>query len=166
LAERRPCEDPRAAERFGFNPKRRAGDLSRQRGKRAVAGALPGEAVIKHQHLIGSAPPFSNQPGSGFQFETSTPPNLCGLVELLRNVAKLALPLRAEAAESGFLHPVCDSSYQQLAAEMRGRIGFVERAPALTKLAEIELGEARECLPASRCILDRAAHVCCGAAMR
>ena len=166
MAERRPCEDPRAAERFGFNPKRRAGDLSRQRGKRAVAGALPGEAVIKHQHLIGSAPPFSNQPGSGFQFEASTPPAFCGLVDLPRNVAKLALPLRAEAAESGFLHPVCDSSYQQLAAEMRGRIGFVERAPALTKLAEIELGEAREGLPASRCNLDRAAHAWCGAAMR
>ena len=68
--------------------------------------ALPRETVIEHEHLIGSAPPFSNQAGSGFQFETSTPPDLCGLVELLRNVAKLALPLRAEAAESGFLHPV------------------------------------------------------------
>jgi hypothetical protein len=88
------------------------------------------------------------------------------LVELLRNVAKLALPLRAEAAESGFLHPVCDSSYQQLAAEMRGCIGFVERAPALTKLAEIELGEARERLPASHCIFDRAGHACSGAGMR
>src|SRR5215475_3508464 len=107
----------------------------------------------------GSSTP--SRPDSG-----STPPDFCGLVELLRNVAKLALPLRAEAAESGFLHPVCDSSYQQFAAEMRGCIGFVERAPALTKLAEIELGEARERLPASRCILDRAAHACCGAAMR
>jgi hypothetical protein len=77
------------------------------------------------------------------------------LVELLRNLAKLALPLRAEAAESNFPHPVCDSSYQQLAAEMRGCIGFEERAPALTKLAEIELGEARKRLPASRCIFDR-----------
>ena len=127
---------------------------------------MPGEAVIKHQHLIGSAPPFSNQPGSGFQFETSTPPDFCGLVELLHKLAKPSLPLRTQAAESEFLHPVCDSSYQQLAAEMRGRIGFVERAPALTKLAEIELGEARECLPASRCILDRAPHAGSGAAMR
>jgi len=88
------------------------------------------------------------------------------LVKLLRNVAKLALPLRREAAESGFLHPVCDSSYQQLVAEMRGRIDFVERAPLLTKLAEIELGEASKRLPTSRCILDRAAHACCSAAMR
>ena len=94
------------------------------------------------------------------------PPDLCGLVELLRKLAKLALTLRAEAAESGFLHPVCDGSYQQLAAEMRGCIGFVESAPLLTKLAEIELGEARKRLPASRCIFDRAAHACCGAAMR
>jgi hypothetical protein len=76
------------------------------------------------------------------------------------------LPLRAEAAESDLLHPVCDSSQQQFAAEMRGCIGFVERAPALTKLAEIELGEARKRLPASRCILDRAPHACSGAAMR
>jgi hypothetical protein len=81
-------------------------------------------------------------------------------------VAQLALPLRAEAAESGFLHPVCDSSYQQLAAEMRRDIGFVESAPLLTKLAEVELGEAHERLPASRCILDGAAHACSGAAMR
>ena len=88
------------------------------------------------------------------------------MVELLRKLAELALALRAEAAQSGFLHPVCDSSYQQLAAEMQGCIGFVERAPALTKLAEIELGEARKRLPASRCIFDRAAHACCGAAMR
>ena len=127
---------------------------------------MPREAITQYQHLIGSAPPFSNQAGSGFQFETSTPPDFCGLVELLRKLAKLALALRAEAAESGFLHPVCDSSYQQLAAEMRGCIGFVERAPALTKFAEIELREARERLPASRCIFDRAAHACCGAAMR
>ena len=88
------------------------------------------------------------------------------MVELLRNLAKLALLLRAQAAESGLLHPVCDSSYQQRAAEMRGCIGFVERAPALTKLAKIELAEARERLPASRCLFDRAAHACCGAAMR
>jgi hypothetical protein len=36
----------------------------------------------------------------------------------------------------------------------------------LTKLAEIELAEARERLPASCCILDRAAHACPGGAMR
>jgi hypothetical protein len=64
------------------------------------------------------------------------------------------------------LHPVCDGSYQQLAAQMRRRIGFVERAPLLAKLAEIELQEARERLPVSRRIFDRAAHACCGEAMR
>ena len=55
---------------------------------------------------------------------------------------------------------------QQLSAEARRWLGFVESAPLLTKLAEIELGEARERLPASRCILDHAAHACSGAAMR
>jgi hypothetical protein len=81
-------------------------------------------------------------------------------------LAKLALPLRAQAAQDDFLHPVCDSSYQQLAAEVGRRIGFVESAPLLAKLAEFELWEARERLPASRCIFDRMAHACSGAAMR
>ena len=36
--------------------------------------------------------------------------------------------------------------------EVRRCIGFVESAPLLTKLTEIELGEARERLPASRSI--------------
>ena len=65
--------------------------------------ALPGEAVIEHQHFIGSAPPFSNQPGSGLQRGARTYPPLSALLELLSKVAELALPLRAEAAESGFL---------------------------------------------------------------
>ena len=77
--------------------------------------ALPREAVIDHRHLIGSTLPFPNQPSSRFQLGTSAPPDLTGLVELLCNLAELTLPLRAEAAESHFLHPVCDSSYQQLA---------------------------------------------------
>jgi hypothetical protein len=81
-------------------------------------------------------------------------------------LTELTLPLRAEAAESDLLHPVCDSSQQQLAAEVRRSLRFVENAPLLTKLAEADLGEARERLPASRCILDRAAHAGSGAAMR
>ena len=105
--------------------------------------ALPREAVIDHRHLIGSTLPFPNQPSSRFQLGTSAPPDLTGLVELLCNLAELTLPLRAEAAESHFLHPVCDSSYQQLAAEMRRCVHFVEGAPLLTKLAEVEFREAR-----------------------
>jgi hypothetical protein len=89
-----------------------------------------------------------------------------GLIELLYNLAELALPLRAEPAKSDFLHPVCDRSHQQLAAEMRRCLGFVESAPLLTKFAETELWEARERLPASRYISDRAAHAGSGAAMR
>src|SRR5215831_4009093 len=127
---------------------------------------MPGEAVIAHQHLIGSTLPFANQPGSGLQFGTSAYPGRSALFELLGKLAELALPLWAHTAESEFLHPVCDGSQQQLAAEVRRRLGFVERAPLLTKLAEIELGEARERLPASRCILDHAAHACSGVAIR
>ena len=88
------------------------------------------------------------------------------MVELLCNVAELALALRAEPAERDLLQAICDGAQQQLAAEMRGCLGFVESAPVRTKLAELELGEARERLPASGRILERAAHACSGAAMR
>ena len=73
-----------------------------------------------------------------------------GLLELLGKLAELALPLRAQAAKRDFLHPVGDSSYQQFAAEMRRGIGFVDSTPVLTKFAEVELGEARQRLLASR----------------
>ena len=59
-----------------------------------------------------------------------------------------------------------DGSQQQLAAEMRGCVGFVESAPLLAQLAELKLREARDRLPASRDIAKRAAHACSGAAMR
>ena len=116
--------------------------------------ALPREAVIEHQHVIGSTLPFPNQPGSGLQLRPSAYRGRSGFLELLCNLAELALPPRAQPAKSDFLHPVCGSSDQQLAAEMRRCLGFVESAPLLTKLPEIELGEARERLPPSRCILD------------
>src|SRR5262249_56625117 len=63
-------------------------------------------------------------------------------------------------------HPVRDGSHEQLTAEMRRRRGFVENAPLPTKRVEIELGEARERLPASRCVADCAAHAWSAAAMR
>src|SRR5204862_7692983 len=101
-----------------------AGDLSRHSRKRTIMCALPRETVIEHEHLIGSVLPLPNQPGSRFQFDTSTPPDLSGFVELLCNVAELALALRAEPAKYDFLHPVGDGVQQQLAAEMRGYVGF------------------------------------------
>jgi hypothetical protein len=53
---------------------------------------------------------------------------------------------------------------QQLAAEMRRDIGFVERAPLLAKLGKVELGEARERLPTRLPIWKRSAHA--GSAIR
>src|ERR1700730_19339118 len=144
----------------------RAGDLSRDGGKRAMVRVLPGEAVIEHQHVIGSTLPFPNQPGSGLQFGARRRIGCSGLLELLCNLAELAQPPRAQPAKGDFLHPVSDSSHQQLAAEMRRCLGFVESAPLLTKFAKVELGEARERLQASCRILDRSAHACSGAAMR
>ena len=128
--------------------------------------ALPRETVIEHEHLIGSALPLPNQPGSRFQFDTSTPPDLSGFVELLCELTELTLVLGSEPAKSDFLHPVRNGSQQQLAAEMRGCLGFVESPPLLTKLAERELREARERLPATRNISKRAAHARSGEAMR
>src|SRR5205823_5400883 len=130
-----------------------------------VMRALPGEAVIKQQHVIGSTLPFPNQPVSDLQLRATRRGGCSGFLELLCNLAELALAPRAQPAKSDFLHPVCDSSHQQLAAEMRRCLGFVESAPLVTELVEVELGEARERLPASRCILDRAAHACSGAAI-
>src|ERR1700745_1445997 len=127
-----------------------AGDLSRDGGKRAVTRALPREAVIEHQYIIGSILPFSNQPSSRLQLGTRTYPHLLAPVELLSKLAELTLPLRAEAAESDLLHPVCDSSQQQFAAQVRRRRRFVETAPLLPKLAEAELGETQEHKPLHR----------------
>src|SRR5689334_23144353 len=128
--------------------------------------ALPRETVIEHEHLIGSALPLPNQPGSRFQFDTSTSPDLSGFVELLCSVAELALALWTEPAERDFLQAVCDGAQQQLAAEMRGCVGNVESAPSLPQLPELELREARERLPASCDISKRAAHARSGPAMR
>src|SRR5271155_3688867 len=114
-----------------------------------VVRALPGEAAIEYQHVIVSTPPFPNQPGSGLQLGGKRRVGCSGLLQLLCNVAELALPLRAEAAQSEFLHAVRDSSHQQFAAEMRRCLGFVKSAPLLTQFAETEVGEARERLPAS-----------------
>jgi hypothetical protein len=84
-----------------------------------------------------STPPFPKQPGSRFQFETSTAPDLSGFFELLCELTELALVLRAEPAKYDFLHPVCDGAQQQLAAEMGGCVAFVEPPPLLAKLGEI-----------------------------
>ena len=86
------------------------------------------------------------------------------MIELLDNLAELALALWAEPAKSAFLYPVRDGAQQQLAAEMRRGVGFVERAPLLAKLDKAELGEARQRLPTRPRIWKRAAHV--GSAIR
>jgi hypothetical protein len=99
--------------------------------------ALPREAVIEDEHLIGSALPLPNEPGSRFQFEAKTAPDLSGFFELLCELTELALVLRAEPAKNDFLHPVGDSAQQQLAAEMRGCVAFAESPPLLAELGEI-----------------------------
>jgi hypothetical protein len=109
------------------------------------------------------------------------------LLELLCNPEQLAPQLWTEATPGEFLHAVCDSSHQQLAAEVRGRLSFVETTPLLTQFADIEGGEARERLladgvspiggwtdrgrrlarfPASRGVVDFEAHGFAGASMR
>src|SRR5262249_30018349 len=111
---------------------RRAGDRSRDGGQRTGVGALPREAGIEHHTLIASPLPFAHQPGSGLQLGTRAYPRRSALFELLGKLAELALPFWAQTAGSEFLHPVCDSSQEQFAAEVRRRLGFVECAPLLT----------------------------------
>src|SRR5438067_1313324 len=89
---------------------RRAGDRSRQGRQRAVVRVLPGEAAIEDEHVIGSALPFPHQPGSGLQLGATPCIGCSGLIELSCNPQKLPLRVRAQAAKSELLHPVCDSS--------------------------------------------------------
>ena len=63
---------------------------------------------------------------------------------MLCNPQELALRLWAQPATGEFLHAVCDSSHQQLAAEVPRRLSFVETTPLLTQFSEIEREEARQ----------------------
>ena len=93
--------------------------------------ALPGEAVIEDHDFVGSTLPLAYQPGSGLQLRAETFRSRSSLVQLLCDLAQLALRLRTETAQSNFLHSVCDCSDQQLGAEMGGGIGLIETAPFL-----------------------------------
>src|SRR5437660_10178282 len=104
---------------------RRAGDLSRDRGQRAILHALPGEAVIEDHDLESPPLPLAYQPCSRLQLRAETFRNRSGLLQLLCDLAQLALLLRAQTAQSNLLDSVCDRSDQQIAAEMWGSIGFV-----------------------------------------
>jgi len=123
----------------------RAGDLSRQGGKRTVPRAVPGEAVIEHQHFIGSALPFSKKQSPGFSV---------GRARRLISPAPLdSCPIyRSWRCRCRPRPPRATSCIGYVTASQR-RIGFVEGAPLLTKRAEIELRKARKRLPASRCVL-------------
>ena len=87
--------------------------------------ALPGEAVIEDHDFVGPPLPLAHQPGAGLQPRAEPFRRRSGLLQLLCDLAQLALRLRAQTAQSNLLHPVGDRSDQQLAAEMGGSIGFV-----------------------------------------
>jgi hypothetical protein len=82
---------------------------------------------------------------------------LSGFFELLCNPEQLAPRLWAQAAQSEFLHAVRDSSHQQLAAEVSGRLSFVETTPLLAQFADVEGEEARERLLTSLTAFPRLA---------
>src|SRR6516225_318840 len=95
-----------------------AGDRSGNGGERAVARALPREAVIEYQNLVGSALPLADQPGSRLQLGASARPRRARLPELLCDLPQPALQLGAQTAQSEFLQAICNSTHQQLAAEV------------------------------------------------
>src|SRR5213080_2955695 len=74
---------------------RRAGDLSRDRGQRVAPGALPGETVIEDHDLVSSPLPLAHQPGSGLQLRAEAYPGLSVFLQVLCDLAQLALRLRA-----------------------------------------------------------------------
>src|SRR5215813_2545427 len=109
--------------------------------------ALPGEASIADHDLVASTPPLAHQPGTGGELRAKACRGCPGLLQLHCDLPQLTLWFRAQPAERQFLQAVGDRSHQQVAAETRAGI-FVETAPFLAKLVEIEHREARERLPA------------------
>src|SRR5438128_7534076 len=109
----------------------------------------PGEAVIEDHDLVGSTPPLADQPCTRRELRTQACRGRPGLLQLHCDLAQLTLRLRAQPAESEFLQAVGDSSHQQVAAETRRNVSFVETAPLRAKLIEIEHREARKRLPAA-----------------
>lgn len=116
---------------------------------------LPGKRTFEHDNLIGSALPLADQPGSRLQLSAKSFPDLPALFKLLCELAQPPLRLQAQPAESELLHSICDGSHQQLAAEVGRRLRPEETTPLLTKLADVELGEARKRLLADRVLPGR-----------
>src|SRR5262249_23839261 len=155
LAGRTQClQGPVARRLILFQPEeqrsrpRRAGDRSGDGRQRAVMRALPGEASIEDHDLVASTPPLAHQPGTGWELRAKACGGCPCLLQLHCDLPQLTLRFRAQPAKRQFLQAVGDSSHQQVAAETRAGIGFVETAPFLAKLVETEHREARERLPA------------------
>src|SRR4029077_8695268 len=110
--------------------------------------ALPAEAVVEDHDLMASTAPLADQASTGGELRANARPGRPGLLHLHCDLAQLTLRLRAQPTESQFLQAVGACTNQQVAAEMRGSVGFIETAPLLTKLVEIEHREARKRLPA------------------
>ena len=108
--------------------------------------ALPRETIIEDQHIVASTPPLAHQSGAGFHLRGYPEPS--GLLQLQRDLAELALQLQTRPTRGDFLHPVGDGTHQQLTAEARRGLSFVEMAPQLAKFAEVEVEEARQRLRA------------------
>src|SRR5215831_15077820 len=98
--------------------------------------ALPGETVIEDNDLVASTPPLADQPSTGRELRAQACRGRPGLLQLHGDLAQLTLRLRTQPAESDLLQAVGDSSRQQVAAETRRSIGFIETTPLLAKLVE------------------------------
>jgi len=61
---------------------------------------------------------LADHPGSWLQLGASAHSRRAGFPELLDDLPQPALWLRAQAAQSDLLQAVCDSSHQQVAAEV------------------------------------------------
>ena len=133
-----------------FTPKKvqpipvRARDGLRDYGQRAVAGAVPLKAVLKHEHAVRLALPDPDQPGAGFHArgdEGGLEPALSGRN---RNLSQLALGPGRQAAERLHLELIGDGADQEVSPERARRRVAVESLPALAQSLEAEIGQPRD----------------------
>src|SRR6516165_10598904 len=93
--------------------------------------------------------PQASLPSAIKVLRVRTYPEPSGLLQFQRDLAELALQLQTRPTRGDFLHPVGDGTHQQLTAEARRGLRFLEMAPQLSEFAEIEVGEARKRLRAA-----------------
>ena len=91
--------------------------------------AAPPEAVIEHQHVVGLAMPFADQPRAGPELHRAGLRQVAFALNRLGQVSDLAPDGRAQSAQCLLLQLQGDRQFQQVAADPLRRMGPIEPAP-------------------------------------